>query len=199
MKSIIIYTLLFAIFLQVVGCYSFYPLEKNENIKDYLNPDNRLEFRLKNGDYIKASSDSCFFIDKPGNYIFGRGTLLNQKTQNTKVFQGEVKMELVDSVINNAVNSKKYVFCYLQDSKIIIFEEKDVVIITPETAPEFWIFFNYDSPKIIYNTDIKSIQVEKLNTEKTVVVGVICAALIVFFVISTMKSILPSSSSGSLW
>jgi hypothetical protein len=62
MKSFVIYTLLFAILMQAVGCMSFYPLEKNESIKDYLKPDNRLEFRLKNGNYIKASSEACVFI-----------------------------------------------------------------------------------------------------------------------------------------
>ena len=137
MKSFVIYTLLFAILLQAVGCRSFYPLEKNENIKDYLNPDNRLEFRLKNGDYIKASSKACVFVDKSGNYIFGVGTLLNIKTQDEKLFQGEVKIESVDSVKNIVVDSKKYVSCWLKESKRILFEENNAVIITPETAPDF--------------------------------------------------------------
>ena len=55
MKTIIVYTLLFAILLQAVGCYSFYPLEKNESISEYLKQDKRLELRLKNGENIKAS------------------------------------------------------------------------------------------------------------------------------------------------
>jgi hypothetical protein len=181
MKSVIVYALLFAILLQAAGCYSFYPLEKNESAKDYLKEENRLEFRLKNGDKYQFSSKECRFIDKPGNYIFGVGTITDKTTQVKEGFSGEVIMEVVDSITNFTMDSKKYVSYLLKDSTKILFEESNVMIITPETAPDFWIIMNDRSPKIIYNSDIKWIQVEKLNTEKLIVSGVICAALIFIF------------------
>jgi hypothetical protein len=181
MKSVIIYTLLFAIFLQATGCYSFYPLEKDKSIKEYPEQDNRLEFRLKSGDYVKASSEECVFVDRPGNHIFGLGTLLNRKTQDEEAFRGEVKMELVDSVKNIVVDSKKYVCCWLKDSTEILFQENIVLIITPETAPDFWLIINECTPKIIYTRDIDEIQVEKLNTTRSVIVGVLYAAGVVLF------------------
>jgi hypothetical protein len=99
------------------------------------------------------------------------GTLLNVKTKDDEAFQGEVNMESVDSVINIIFDSKKYVSCWLKDSKKILFEENDVVIITPETAPDFWVI-NDHHPKIINSKDINEIQVEKLNTSKSIIFGV---------------------------
>jgi hypothetical protein len=188
MKSVIVYTLLLTIMLQTVGCYSFYPIEKNENMKDYLKQENCLEFMLNNGDKFQIISKECSFIDKPGNYIFGAGTIIDKTTQVEEVFRGEVNMESVDSVKNIVVDSKKFVSCRLKDSKRILFEEKNVIIITPETAPEFWLIMNDRSPKIIHTSDIKRIQVEKLNSEKTIVGGVICAALIGLFILAITKS-----------
>lgn len=99
-------------------------MEKDESIKDYKNSSNKLEFELKNGDHIKAISKKCRFVDKPGKYIIGEGTLIDKKSQDEKEFYGEVDMASVDSVKNIVADSQKYVFCYLKNLKKIIFEEK---------------------------------------------------------------------------
>jgi hypothetical protein len=171
MKNVIIYTLLFAILLQTVGCMSFYPLEKNESINDYLKPDNCLGFALKNGDFIKASSDDCFFFDKPGNYIVGAGTVIDRRSHDEKVFRGEVKMESVDSVKNIVLDSRKYVCYWQKDSTEILFEEENVLTITSKTTPDFWII-NDCPPRIISTKDINEIQIEKINTTESIIFGV---------------------------
>jgi hypothetical protein len=182
MKHIIIYTLLFAILLQAVGCYSFYPLERDKIIKDYTNSSNHLEFELKNGDHIQAISKECRFIDKPGKYIIGKGTLIDKKTQDEEVFEGEVNIESVDSVKNIVADSKKYVFCYLKNLKKIIFEENNIVMMTTETVSDFWVIYNRP-PKIIYSSDIKDIQIEKMTTTGIIIIVTLVGAFIVLLVI----------------
>ena len=181
MKSIIAYTLFFAILLQAAGCYSYYPLEKNESVKDYLKVESHLEFRLKNGDKFQCGSKECSFIEKPGNYIFGVGTIANKTTQAKKEFRGEVNISSVGSVKEFTMGSIKYVSYLLKDSSRILFEKSNVMNITSDSTPDFWIIMKGHSPKMIYNSDIKWIQIEKLNTEKTIMGGVIFAALLFIF------------------
>jgi len=84
MKSFIMYSLLFTLPLQVVDCYSFYPLEKNENIKRYKKSGDVLNIRLKMkillviaatllihgcSHYDIVKINKAEFLDNPGDKI----------------------------------------------------------------------------------------------------------------------------------
>ncbi|MGE5458427.1 MAG: hypothetical protein ACM3RX_08735 [Methanococcaceae archaeon] len=186
MKRVIVYTLLAAMLLNIAGCSSFLPLEKEEKIDDYLHSSQtHIEFILKNGEDIKTFSRNCSYVDSPGRHIYGDGILINKITQYEEAFSGEVIMDLVDSLKNITADLKNYIFCYLKNSKRIIFEEKDVVIVNSDTLNTFWVIHT-SPPKIIFTSDIKDIQVEKFNTAQ-IITGVaigagILAALIVLFI-----------------
>lgn len=166
MKKIICSILIVSILFYSVSCTSFYSLNTDEKLENYLTVSGCLLFIHKDNRTFEADAKDCLFISEPKDYIYGIGDITNKSTKETIHFEGEIRRENIDSLKSTIANSREYTIYWFNDSLRVAFEKDKFIDLRPESGSGFWLLISRNNNQIfekIYVEDISEIKVRKVN------------------------------------
>jgi hypothetical protein len=156
------------------GCYSYQVINKNEGEEDEFDPDNRLEFVLKDNSVIEVKPGYVIKITEPTSLIFGEGIRRNLKTWKAEQYLGTLKTEEIDSL--TIVQDYREIGigdikCWIDDTTAIYFKNQSYVRITPEEGIGYWCIGTITKESVenvfagkINEEEIQELRIVKNNT-----------------------------------
>lgn len=158
MKRYISAILVPSLLLQLYGCYSFQPLETGEDLNKYLNSNNTVKFISNDGVYFISDANDCEYIINQKFILYGKGTLLDKKTKQSKTFQGAITQNTIDSIKSVSAESEQYIICWLKDSTTISFLNEDIAYnsnLNPDSG--CWLINKTEMPLLLSENNITGI------------------------------------------
>jgi len=163
----LITSLLVVAFLNLVGCYSFQDLSREEQEPDFPLEQYPIILFLNDADAINSDAYHHTIVRQPSNYIVGSGL----KYQGTSKIGSKFKGKILRHQIDSSKAGVRYFIYWLNDDSRVLFEKGNYIDITPESEEGFWIAVNEGYEKI--NSDeINNIEMEKLDTGTTIVFAI---------------------------
>lgn len=177
MKKYISWVLVWALILQLPGCYSITKIDEINEVEltDFENND--VKIKLFSGKTYRSEAQRHTDNINNSDFIIGKGKKCNSKSMDVYSFEGKIYRTEIDSQLIDGGTLN----LWLKDNVHILFNKGDYFIFTPDMKKGVWVL--EESGKIfINNDDIKLIEVESLNilTTTAMVIGV---SVVVFAII----------------
>jgi len=188
MKRYISAILIPCLLWQLMGCYAFRTLESDEDINVYLQSNDKLNFRLNNGEKITTNGNERELRTRQKFILFGTGILTNLKSIKSKIFKGEIEQSTIDSVRSVSLDSIEYIVAWLKDTTRISFEKQNVIFnstLNPDS--NYLLITNYENPRIINVNDLSGIEVEEKNVGITIALVLFIAVCVIGAVIMSIQ------------
>ncbi|MBI1805065.1 MAG: hypothetical protein HY033_08905 [Ignavibacteriae bacterium] len=189
--------------LLVQGCYSSFLASDEERKKLVTDPSEQIEINLANGSTVRADPYHYLEVSGPSDFVFGVGEQLDRTTRRSTPFRGKISAPYVDSCDTTKIyNSRSKIIRHiirLPDSSVVRFEKDNYIAVKSDQGPGLWcvghktgsklpgiLLFGLIGSLIEPNGDpvngrmpfdqIKSIEVRKFSTLKTILFGLAVSA-----------------------
>jgi hypothetical protein len=186
MKKYISWALVWALILQLSGCYSISKIDEINEVELTDIENNDVKITLLSGKVYdsKKYRHTCNIWEN--NFIIGEGIMYSPNSLwydsfEGKIYQSEIDSQLLDGGTLNL---------WLKDNVHILFNKGDYFIFTPDMKKGVWVL--EESGKIfIDKNDIKSIEVESFNilTTTTCILGISAVLVSIIMVIGMANAL----------
>jgi hypothetical protein len=203
-RKIIASVLSFSLMIQLpftnIGCSAAFPTGDND-LSIYINENEHIIIKLKDGTEIETDTDDMFFIEDSSEFFYGKGDKYNYEDKSLSNFDGTFYNYDIDSTKSIISNSKSYQLFWMKDNTRLSFEAGNIFSIKPDSGKSCWAVKEYSKVSVksnklirIYDNDISEVQEFKTTWLGYTLIGLSIAAVIVLGIVAANNQ--KSNTSG---
>jgi hypothetical protein len=145
-RKIIASVLSFSLMIQLpftnIGCSAAFPTGDND-LSIYINENEHIIIKLKDGTEIETDTDDMFFIEDSSEFFYGKGDKYNYEDKSLSNFDGNFYDYDVDSTKSITNNSTSYQIFWMKDNTRLSFEAGNIFSIKPDSGKSCWVVRKY--------------------------------------------------------